>query len=111
MGESSPKAGGVSAPPAGEGGDNPSAGAGSVSAVGSSGLPLDISALANILNAARGPILDRLARRVPKLSGDGTVEILEWLTTLRVRALSRRLTRPSSSRTCWRVMLLGCIAG
>ena len=75
-----PGSDGVSAPPAGEGGDNPSVGAGSVPAVDSSGLPLDISTLANILNAVRGPILDRLARRVSKLSGDGTVEILEWLT-------------------------------
>lgn len=40
---------------------------------------IDVSALANILTQARGPILDRLARQLPKLSGDGSVDVMEWL--------------------------------
>ena len=40
---------------------------------------IDASALASILNQARGPILDRLRRHLSPFAGDGEVEISEWL--------------------------------
>ena len=43
---------------------------------------VDVNALANILTQARGPILDRLLRQLPKLTGEGTVDVLEWLADL-----------------------------
>lgn len=43
---------------------------------------VDVSKLADILTQARGPILDRLSRQLPKLTGDGSVDVLEWLTDL-----------------------------
>ena len=43
---------------------------------------VDIGKLANILLQARGPILDRLGRALPKLSGDGSVDVAEWLADL-----------------------------
>ena len=45
-------------------------------------LLVDVSALANILTQARGPILDRLTRQLPKLTGDGSVDVMEWLADL-----------------------------
>ena len=43
---------------------------------------VSVSQLANILTQARGPILDRLGRSLPKLSGDGTLDVSEWLADL-----------------------------
>ena len=43
---------------------------------------VDVSTLANILMQARGPILDRLSRQLPKLTGDGSVDVLVWLADL-----------------------------
>ena len=40
---------------------------------------VDIGRLADVLSQARGPILDRLGRALPKLSGDGSVDVTEWL--------------------------------
>lgn len=46
---------------------------------------LDVNQLANILTQARGPIIDRLERAMPKLSGDGSVDVTEWLTAFEKR--------------------------
>ena len=43
---------------------------------------VDVGQLANILTQARGPIIDRLSRALPKLSGDGSVDVAEWLGNL-----------------------------
>ena len=40
---------------------------------------VDVGQLANILTQARGPILDRLGRALPKFSGDGSLDVSEWL--------------------------------
>ena len=39
---------------------------------------IDIGQLASILMQAKGPIIDRLGRALPKFSGDGTVDVSEW---------------------------------
>ena len=65
---------------AGAVGGVPAAVTGSESVEGKPGLLVDISKLASILTQARGPILDRLSRQLPKLTGDGSVDVLEWLT-------------------------------
>ena len=43
------------------------------------GMVIDASALAGILNQARGPILDQLCCQLSPFAGDGVVEISEWL--------------------------------
>ena len=44
---------------------------------------VDVGALANILLQARGPILDRISRHLPKFSGaDRDVDASAWLTDL-----------------------------
>ena len=43
---------------------------------------MDVGELANLLTQARGPILDRLTRQLPKFAGDGTVDVQEWLGDL-----------------------------
>lgn len=40
---------------------------------------IDIGQLASILMQAKGPIIDRLGRQLPKFSGDGTSDVSEWL--------------------------------
>ena len=45
-------------------------------------LLVDVGQLANILMQARGPILDRLSRQLPKLTGDGSVDVNEWVHSL-----------------------------
>ena len=40
---------------------------------------VDVGQLANILTQARGPILDRIGCALRKFSGDGGVDVSEWL--------------------------------
>lgn len=40
---------------------------------------VDVNALTNVFAQARGPILDRLLRQLPKLTGNGSVDVLEWM--------------------------------
>ena len=49
---------------------------------------VDIDQLASLLSEARGPMLDRVTRQVKKFTGDGSMDVMEWLATLeRVCAL------------------------
>ena len=41
---------------------------------------IDASAVASALNQARGPILGRISAHVPKFSGEGTMDISDWVT-------------------------------
>ena len=52
------------------------------SGVGKQGLLVDVGQLANVLTQARGPILDRLARQLRKLTGGGSTDVVEWLESL-----------------------------
>ena len=57
-----------------------------VAAGGSGGqpeVPIVVRAreLASVMNRARGPILERIAGRVPKFSGDGTHDVSDWLAS------------------------------
>ena len=55
-------------------------------ASGSSGTTVvDVGELANILMQARGPIIDRLGRVLPKFSGDGSYDVTQWLDKLESR--------------------------
>lgn len=45
------------------------------------GIVVDASVLANIINQARGPILDRISRQLAPFTGDGAVEVSDWLAT------------------------------
>jgi len=47
--------------------------------VAGQGIVIDASVLASILNQARGPILDQLRHQLPPFTGDGVVEVAEWL--------------------------------
>ena len=52
---------------------------------------VDVHQLASILMLARGPIIDRLGRVLPKFSGDGTVDVSEWLDNLERRCKLERV--------------------
>ena len=43
---------------------------------------VDIGQLASLLSEARGPMLDRVTRQVKKFTGDGSLNVMEWLATL-----------------------------
>ena len=49
---------------------------------------VDINQLASLLSQARGPMLDRVTRQVEQFTGDGSVDVMEWLAAVeRVCAL------------------------
>lgn len=52
---------------------------------------VDIGQLASILMQAKGPIIDRLGRALPKFSGDGTLDVSEWLDDLERRCKVERV--------------------
>ena len=52
---------------------------------------IDIGQLASILMQAKGPIIDRLGRALPKFSGDGTLDVAEWLDDLERRCKVERV--------------------
>ena len=43
---------------------------------------VDVNQLASLLSQARGPMLDRVTRQVSKFTGDGSVDVMEWLATV-----------------------------
>ena len=56
------------------------------------GLPaVNAEQLASLLMQARGPILDRLERSLSKFSGDGTIDVSEWLDNLERRCKVERV--------------------
>ena len=61
-----------------------------MSASGTSTL-IDIGQLASILTQARGPIIDRLGRALPKFSGDGTIDVSEWLDSFERRCKTEQV--------------------
>ena len=62
-------------------------------ASGSSGTArlIDVGQLASILMQAKGPIVDRLERSLSKFSGDGTLDVSEWLDNLERRCKVERV--------------------
>ena len=52
---------------------------------------VDIGQLVSILMQAKGPIIDRLGRALPKFSGDGTLDVSEWLDDLERRCKVERV--------------------
>ena len=53
---------------------------------------VDIGTLASILMQAKGPIIDRLERALSKFSGDGTLDVSEWLDGLERRCKAERVS-------------------
>jgi hypothetical protein len=49
------------------------------SAQGTTPAVVDAGLLASILSQARGPILDRICRQLKPFTGDGSIEITEWI--------------------------------
>ena len=43
---------------------------------------VDMGQLASLLSQARGPLLDRVTRQVKKFTGDGSIDMMEWLATV-----------------------------
>ena len=43
---------------------------------------VDIDQLASLISQARGPLLDRVTRQVKKFTGDGSIDVMEWLATV-----------------------------
>ena len=43
---------------------------------------VDVSQLASLLLQARGPMLDRVTRQVSKFTGDGSIDVMEWLAAV-----------------------------
>ena len=52
---------------------------------------VDVAQLASILMQAKGPIIDRLQRTLSKFSGDGSVDISQWLDDLERRCALERV--------------------